>query len=102
MKVKRSSLLIYSKASILNYIPNTNAVYYLRGIADENSLYPIYYIGRAKRGQLKRILLNEFYKNNWKDIVYINFIECGNDREAKALQKYEVLRHKPKYNFYFA
>lgn len=95
---KPTSLMLFSKNGILNYIPNTHAVYYLRGIADENSLYPIYYIGKSKRGNLRSQLLEQFLENDWTDIVYINYIECDTAKEAKHLEKLEINRHGPKYN----
>ncbi|MDD3647619.1 MAG: hypothetical protein PHS44_03930 [Candidatus Dojkabacteria bacterium] len=98
MPHKPSSLILYSKNSLKNFIPNTNTVYYLRGIADENSLYPIYYIGQAKKGRTRDQLVKEFFQNNWNDVVYINYVECDNEREAKSLAKQEIARHKPKYN----
>ncbi|MFC1780066.1 hypothetical protein ACFLY9_00005 [Patescibacteria group bacterium] len=98
MTHKSTSLMLYSRNAINQFIPNGNAVYFLRGIADENSLYPIYYIGRSSNGRFRDLLLEKFYKNEWNDVVYINYIECESDREAKELQKYEITRHRPKYN----
>lgn len=93
--------MLYSKASISKFVPNKNTVYYLRGIADENTLYPIYYIGRTKQGRVKKQLVTEFMNNSWNDIVYINYTECNSEREAKQLEKQELNRFKPKYNFRF-
>ncbi|MBN2015776.1 hypothetical protein JW766_02995 [Candidatus Dojkabacteria bacterium] len=98
MTHKPTTLMVYSRNAIKNFVPNVNGVYYLRGIADENSLYPIYYIGRAEKGRLREELLDKFYTNEWLDITYINYIECDSKKEAKQLQKFEILRHKPKYN----
>lgn len=97
---KPTSLILFNRNTINNYIPNTCGVYYLRGIADETSLYPVYYIGRAKLGQLRTKLMEHCQKEDWLDVVYFNYIECDTDREARILHKHEVSRHKPKYNFH--
>lgn len=102
MRRKPTKLMLFHKNTILNYIPETNAVYFLRGIADENSLYPIYYIGKASRGEFREKLLDQYFQNDWSDIVYINFIECDTKGELQALLKQEIKRHKPKYNKTFA
>ncbi|MBU0976476.1 MAG: hypothetical protein ABIE03_03125 [Patescibacteria group bacterium] len=98
MPHKPSSLILYSRNSLKNFIPNTNTVYYLRGIADEHSLYPIYYIGQARNGKTREQLVEEFLQNDWNDIVYINYVECDNEKEAKVLARNEIARHQPKYN----
>lgn len=96
---RSTSLMLFNKNNILRYIPNVNAVFYLRGIADENSLYPIYYIGQGSRNNIKRKLIDLLEKKNWTDIVYINYVECDREKLARSLEKYEINRHRPKYNF---
>ena len=96
---RSTNLMLFNKNNVLRYIPNVNAVYYLRGIADENSLYPIYFIGQGTKRNLKRRLLEILENNNWTDVVYINYIECDKGKTAKSLKRYEINRHKPKYNF---
>lgn len=95
---KPTSLMLFNKNTITSYIPNTCGVYYLRGIADETSLYPIYYIGKAKPGHLREELLKRYFQNDWPEVVYFNYIECDTDKEAKVLLKQEIARHKPKLN----
>jgi len=96
---KSTNLMLFNKNNVLRYVPNVNAVYYLRGIADENSLYPIYFIGQGSKNNLKRKLLEILEHNNWTDVVYINYIECDKGKTAKSLEKYEINRHRPKYNY---
>jgi excinuclease UvrABC nuclease subunit len=96
---KPTSLMLFNRNTICNYIPNTRGVYYLRGIADESSLYPIFFIGRAKNGQLREELLRQCIQKDWPEVVYFNYIECDTEREMKILLKNEIARHKPKYNF---
>ncbi len=93
-----TKLLLFNKSTILNHIQEENAVFYLRGIADEKSLYPIYYIGSAKKGNLKEKLFQILCTKNWDDIVYINLIICKDSFQAKELKISEIKRHKPKYN----
>lgn len=96
---KRTSLMLFNRNTIAYYIPNTTGVFYLRGIADETSLYPIYFIGQAKTGQMREELLKQCLQNEWPEVVYFNYIECDNNREAKIFLKREIARHRPKYNF---
>jgi hypothetical protein len=76
-----------------------NAVYFLRGIADERTLYPIHYIGRIEKGNVKQQLLNQFFHSDWEEIVYIQFVGCDSKEEAQALAEYEINHNKPKYNY---
>ena len=96
MKYKATSLKLYNRNTISSYIPNVNAVYYLRGIADDTSLYPIYLIGRA--GKLRDHLLRQFTQENRPEVVYLNYIEFDSWEEAKTFEEQEIARHKPKYN----
>ncbi len=93
-----TSLMLYNKNTIASYIPNIHAVYYLRGIADNDSLYPIYFIGRTEKGSLRDELLEKFIMENKPEVVYINYIEFNNSRDAGLFEKREIERHKPKYN----
>jgi len=98
MTKRPTSLMLYNKNSVISFIPDTHAVYYLRGIADENSLYPVYFIGRSKKKNLRRELLETLIKNDWIDIVYVNYIECESEKEAEFIERKEISRHHPKYN----
>jgi len=90
--------MLFNRNTVSSYIPNVNAVYYLRGIADDSSLYPIYYIGRAQSGNLRNHLLRQFISQNHPEVVYINYIEFDTEQQAKTFEKQEISRHKPKYN----
>lgn len=98
MKNKASKLMLYNRNSLVKYIPDINAVYFLRGIADENSLYPVYFVGKGRKGELRRKLVGEFIDKQWNDIVYINYIQCDSEEEARRIYSEELTRHKPKYN----
>jgi excinuclease UvrABC nuclease subunit len=98
MPQKKINLMLFSRNTIRYFVPNVNAVYYLRGIADENSLYPIYYIGRAENNDLKSKLLKIFEENEWNDIIYLNYIECEDPKQIKVYEEFEIKRHQPKYN----
>jgi excinuclease UvrABC nuclease subunit len=95
---KPTTLMLYTRNGIRNYVPNVCGVYYLRGIADEKSIYPVYYIGTAKRGRLREKLLNHYFKTDWNDVVYLNYIECDNEGEAKQLARHAIEAYRPKYN----
>jgi hypothetical protein len=99
MKYKTSRLLLFNKHTILNCIPNIRAVFYLRGIADEKALYPIYYIGMTKKEQLRQNLLRLFFEINWADIIYINYIQFDSKSEAKQFAQEEISKYQPKYNY---
>ena len=96
---KPTRLMLFNRNTISSYIPNTCGVFYLRGIADESSLYPIYYIGKAKEGQLREHLLQLWGDKEWPEVVYFNYVECDTAREASRFQKFEIEKHKPKYNY---
>ena len=98
MQHKSTSLMLYNRNTISRYVPNTHAVYFLRGIADDNSLYPIYYIGKSSNGKLREHLLKKFSEEYHPEIVYINYIKFKSDREAQQFIKQEIARHKPQFN----
>lgn len=93
-----SGLLLFNRNTIQNFIPRANVVYYLRGIADEATLYPIYYIGSVDQNRTKQELLEKFLFENWSDVVYINYKEFSSEREARKYAKTEESRFQPKYN----
>ncbi len=95
---KAKGLQLFNRNTILNHGPNSCGVYYLRGIADEFSLYPVYYIGVADHLEMRKKLLEHFIDENWTEVVYFNYVECDNFNEAQILAEREIIRHKPKYN----
>ena len=97
---KATTLTLFNRNTITNHTPNTCGVYYLRGIADENSLYPVYYIGVAKKSALREKLMNHFLNEAWTEIVYFNYIECDSPHEARMIAQREINRHKPKFNLH--
>lgn len=98
MFYKSTMLQLFNRNTIVNHGPSTCGVYYLRGIADEFSLYPVYYIGVANHLEMRKKLLEHFFNENWTEIVYFNYIECDTIEEARHIAQAEIKRHKPKYN----
>jgi len=97
--MKASKLMLFTKETIYRDIPeNVTGVIYLRGIADEYSLYPIYYVSKAHGRTVKEQLLIIFNTKGWNDAVYMNYVECSSNDEANTLEQEELKRYAPKYN----
>lgn len=98
MIYKQTNLMLYNRNSVNSCVPNICSVYYLRGIANETSLYPIYYIGISKPNKLRDVLIDHLSKGECQDVIYVNYIECDSYKEAKSLARREIERFNPKYN----
>lgn len=98
MTKKATALSLFNRSTIVNHTPDSCGVYYLRGIADEESLYPVYYIGVAKRNELRQKLLEHFLDEAWTEVIYFNYVECSDPKEAEVIAKNEIEKHKPKFN----